>query len=259
MNLREGLVAHYRVLGLRGVAAITMYRLCRHPATISASSKVIPNAVELRLGTTDLSLFNDILLRDEYGFGLPERAETIVDAGANVGFFSVYCASKFPDATILAIEAEQSNFDMLRRNVAPYPNIRPIHAALWNHEGSVAVKDPAAGKFGKWGFRVEEGCGVPAITVPKLMNTFGLQKIDLLKCDIEGAEKEVFENCNWMSHVGTLIVETHDRFKSGCSMAVRNAAHGFTVQERGELTVYTNPLIPSSQYVRETVDSPSRL
>lgn len=239
MNLRKGLAAHYVTLGLRGVAAITLYRLCRHPATISASSKVIPNPVELRLGTTDLSLFNDILLREEYRFGLPDRAETIVDAGANIGFFSVYCAAKFPKATILAIEAEQSNFDMLRRNAAPYPNIRPIHAALWNHEGSVAVKDPTFGGLGKWGFRVEEGFGVPAVTVPKLMKAFGLEKIDLLKCDIEGAEKEVFENCNWMRHVGALIIETHDRFKPGCSTAVRNAAQGFSVQERGELTVYT--------------------
>jgi hypothetical protein len=41
------------------------------------------------------------------------------------------------------------------------------------------------------------------------MRENGLDKIDLLKCDIEGTESELFANCkDWISRVDHLIVET---------------------------------------------------
>jgi tRNA1(Val) A37 N6-methylase TrmN6 len=46
---------------------------------------------------------------------------TIVDAGANIGMASIFFAQKYPDAKIIAVEAEASNFAMLARNVQPYP------------------------------------------------------------------------------------------------------------------------------------------
>jgi FkbM family methyltransferase len=48
-------------------------------------------------------------------------------------------AVKFPSARIFAIEPASENFEILRRNVKPYPNIKPIHAALWDHETQVRL------------------------------------------------------------------------------------------------------------------------
>ena len=36
------------------------------------------------------------------------------------------------------------------------------------------------------------------------------QKIDLLKCDIEGAERELFEDCrSWIAQVNAIVIELH--------------------------------------------------
>ena len=72
----------------------------------------------------------------------------------------------------------------------------------------------------------------------KLMADFQIDYIDLLKVDIEGAEKEVFERSGtWISSVGIIAVELHDWFRSGCSQAVHLAARDFKVEwQKGEIT-----------------------
>jgi hypothetical protein len=70
------------------------------------------------------------------------------------------------------------------------------------------------------------------------MVEMNIGSIDLLKVDIEGAEKEVFEDCDWMQHVGCLVIELHDRSKPGCSAAVNSVTREFTSLQRGEMTFY---------------------
>jgi hypothetical protein len=75
----------------------------------------------------------------------------------------------------------------------------------------------------------EEGTGeVEGLTFDELMERFSLDSIDVLKVDIEGAEKEVFASSGkWLDKVGMLVIELHDRFKPGCRKAVMDAAVGF--------------------------------
>ena len=57
-------------------------------------------------------------------------------------------------------------------------------------------------------------------TVKKLLANSDFDEIDLLKVDIEGAEKEVFaapDVDEWLSKVKVLTIELHDRMKLGCS------------------------------------------
>ena len=77
------------------------------------------------------------------------------------------------------------------------------------------------------------------MTMHTLMAEMNLDSIDLLKVDIEGAEKEVFEDCDWMQRVDCLIIELHDRFKPGCSRAVNSVTREFSRSQRGEMTLYT--------------------
>jgi hypothetical protein len=68
--------------------------------------------------------------------------------------------------------------------------------------------------------------GVRAMSMATLMAHCGLDHIDLLKLDIEGAEKDVFEaaDLQWMDRVRTIAVELHDRMRPGCGHAFFTAS-----------------------------------
>jgi len=57
----------------------------------------------------------------------------------------------------------------------------------------------------------------------------GFEKTDLLKLDIEGAEREIFDagDLDWMNRTHTIMIELHDRFCPGCEAAFLNAARRF--------------------------------
>lgn len=243
MSVRDGFNGYYRNFGLRGVLAISSYRLFGRPKEIIAHPPCIQNPVHLRMRTSDPSTYAEILLRGEYAFDLPFSPRTIVDAGANIGMASIYFAHRYPEAKIIAIEPEASNFAVLSRNVQPYPTISPIHAALWNQDGEVNIgkPDPETGASGKWSFvarRQGTGDTVRALTIPTLMRELDVQVIDLAKIDIEGSEREIFEDTGWLTGLGGMMIELHDRFRPGCSKTVESAMQGFQRSQRGETTFY---------------------
>ena len=69
---------------------------------------------------------------------------------------------------------------------------------------------------GEWGYQVrggEDAQGIPVDIYPmeELLSTgASAQTVDLLKCDIEGAEREVFANCGaWIGRVSAMVIELH--------------------------------------------------
>jgi FkbM family methyltransferase len=225
--------------GLLGLAEILTNKCCGFPKVMMAYPPKLDHAVRLRLHTSDTMLFGGVIMDEQYSFSLPVFAKVIVDAGANVGLTPIFYAKTFPKARIFAIEAERSNFELMLKNVRPYPNITPIHAALWGNEGYVSLADPLPGASGNWGFVVISTPGnVRAITIPSLMRDFGIDHIDVLKVDIEGSEKEVFEACDWQDRLDSIVIELHDLSRPGCSEVVNRALEGFSQTTSGELTCY---------------------
>jgi FkbM family methyltransferase len=190
----------------------------------------------LRAGTSDIPTFLMVLAGREYDFAV-DRPSVIIDAGANIGLASIWFASKFPEARILAIEPERSNYDLLVRNLERYPNVTPIHAALWTHRGTLGIDDPR--DEGPWAFQTREledlphpVDSVPCLSLADLISDYDLGWIDLLKVDIEGAEKEVFSSpSEWIGSVGAIAIELHDRFKTGCARSFYAAVTDFPVEQ----------------------------
>jgi FkbM family methyltransferase len=123
--------------------------------------------------------------------------------------------------------------------VTSLPNITPIHAAVWGSEGFISTADPLPGRSDHWGFTVSSKPGdVRAITIRSLMRDFGIDHIDLLKMDIEGAEIEVFEACDWQDRLHSIVIDLHDSLKPGCSDVVNRALQGFSRTTSGDLTCF---------------------
>lgn len=84
---------------------------------------------------------------------------------------------------------------------------------------------------------------IKAITITEILRQFNYNQIDILKIDIEGAEKELFsENYkDWLGKVDVLIIELHDRMKKGCSDSFYSAVkqYDFNKTEKGENIILT--------------------
>jgi len=231
-NIIKGISSYYRLFGCRGVMIAAKARILKSPQVFHVTVPNIKHPVYLRARTTDISTFAGILINREYELDLSITPKVIIDAGANIGMASIYYANEYPEAKIIAIEPARSNYELLTRNVAPYPNIIPVKAALWNANTDLNLIDPG---MGDWGFQSVKDQSdnnrceiVQGITMEKLISDHRLDWIDILKLDIEGAEKEVLENAvNWMSVVDVIAAELHDRFKKGCSEAFIKATNDF--------------------------------
>jgi FkbM family methyltransferase len=242
MDIRKGLANYYSLFGIKGVFTISAYHLFGLPKEIVTQPPGIKHPLRLRIRTSDLYVYRTILLEGEYAMPLPSAPRTIIDAGANIGITTIYYANKFPQAKIVAIEPEPSNFVALLNNVARYPNVTPIQAALWNRNcslnlGSPKIESPGYDKF-RFQIKEKGTIPVPGMTMRTLMEKVGLDSIDLLKMDIEGAEIEAFENCDWIDSVQAIAVELHDHLRSGCSEALRRVTKGFRSWNRDLVTFY---------------------
>lgn len=244
MSVLEGVRSYHSLFGFPGLYLVAKARLLRRPIEVKFSAPGFRDPLHLRVRTSDISLFQEILINMEYDWELARSPKVIVDAGANVGLTSVFYANKYPDAKIVSVEPEPSNFAMLKKNTASYSNIVTVQAALWKENTELNIFDPGQGH---WGFQtgdvresaaVEKQRPVHGTTVDKLMEDNGIGYIDLLKVDIEGSEKEVFEHSlRWIDRVGVIVIELHDRFKTGCSESVHSAAKHFECEwQRGETT-----------------------
>jgi len=237
----EALKRYIRIVGV--TQTIEFLVRGRSEMEVSVQWEGSPNPIWLRAGTTDIGTFVQIFIDEEYDLPYelgPNRPVAIIDAGANIGLSSIWFASRFPGARIVAVEPERANYELLVKNVVELPNVTPVNAAVWSHSGTLWIDDPGEGT---WGFRTREvddaanGAGTtPCVTIADLISEHELGSVDLLKLDIEGAEKEVLSSPEeWIGKIGAIVIELHDRFKSGCARAFYDAVGEFPIEHtRGE-------------------------
>jgi FkbM family methyltransferase len=181
--------------------------------------KALPDPLTLRRANSDIFVVRDVFENQDYGvvrrMNLPADA-TIVDLGANIGIASLYFASLFPQSRILAVEPDADNCDLLRRNCAALLAAGRLHV----EQAFVAAADGAAAidrSDQSWGFKkidspeaASNGQTIRCLAMPSLLAAHNIDRIDLLKCDIEGSEAELFANCApWIHRVTNLVIEVH--------------------------------------------------
>lgn len=201
-----------------------------------------PNDVTIRLGTTDVEVFGQVIANKAYDLPIPPP-KTIIDGGANIGLSSVFFAERYPHSRILSLEPDAANFQILQENVRPYKNVVPLRGAIWGRNEMLKLQHSAAGA---WGHSVHAMDGsertnahVRGWTVDSLMDLMNWNRCDLIKLDVEGSELEIFRHAeSWIPRVETIAVELHDRFVPGCSRVFYRAVHDFPEEIHiGELTV----------------------
>jgi FkbM family methyltransferase len=229
-----------------GIQGILVYLKIKLNRTSGIAIPGIRFPLTMRPGPMDRTTFREIFIRREYDIDLPSaiKPTVIIDAGANIGFTSVFLANRYAGARIFSIEPDEANFNYLVKNVKHYPSVTPIQSALWSKKEMIQVVDRGYGDRGFMIEKNEENNSLLAISLDDLLDQFQLKHIDILKMDIEGSEKEVFgaHYDRWLPVTKCLIIELHDRMKPGCSKAVFNAMarYDFSLSIKGENLVFVN-------------------
>lgn len=243
LNLPYKIVRHFKTLGFQG--ALLLFK--RNIKSYKTFKILLPNykyPIVLRNNTSDVTVFYQVFLAKSYLIGLSEAPKIIIDCGANIGLSTVFFKNKYPNAKIIAVEPEGSNFTMLKKNTEMYSDVHCINKGIWNKTANLIVKDD---NLGNWGFTVEEvdyknKNTVSAISINEIMSSFNIQYIDILKIDIEGSEKEMFsENFeNWLSKTKVLIIELHDGLNAGASKSFFSAItnYNFYMMRKNENFIF---------------------
>jgi FkbM family methyltransferase len=166
-------------------------------------------------GLSELEVLDEVFLQGEYELSMPEAPRTILDLGSHIGASLVALSAQFPEARLFGVEANRDTFARLRANAKMLSVVELRNVAVTGHDGTVSLR---AGRD-SWASSVladdydrpakasmEE---VPARTLGGLLEELGLERVDLLKVDIEGAEYEAFAAFEHWESIGTIVMEWH--------------------------------------------------
>jgi len=174
--------------------------------------------VLMRTYKGDIDTFYEIFWRKVYK--IPDNliagnnVKTIIDLGAHVGFTSLFYALEYPNANIYSVEASERNFSVLKQNTKSFKNITAIHKAVYSTDGEVIFNDAGLSYNTKISL---SGNAVQSISVNTLIDMYAIDKIDLIKIDIEGAEEIILkENNQWLEKTNNIIIEIHSSYDISC-------------------------------------------
>ena len=191
--------------------------LRRQPVPRALRPKVLAGrTVACRPATSDPWVLWDVFC-NEFQLPPPEVAapRSIVDLGANVGYTAAYFAAKYPDATVLAVEMDADNYAVARANIESFgERCTLVHAAVWDRDGDLEYEGGEEQGFHVVTSKSADAAGqrrrVRSRALESLFTEHGLESIDYVKMDIEGAEDQVLmESAPWLRRVRALKIELH--------------------------------------------------
>jgi len=150
-------------------------------------------------------------LEAEYGVGRHVKLgqdSVVLDIGANAGEFA-HVGARY-GARVFCLEPDPKVFACLRANIAGLSNALAHETLIWKNNGDVdfySAPDRADSSV----FAVEAGPAIKkhAKTVEAFCQENAITRIDLLKCDAEGAEPEVLEGIgNMFPHIRAIALDT---------------------------------------------------
>jgi len=156
----------------------------------------------------------DNLLFQEYeraGIAIPQCTGVVVDAGAHVGVFTLRAATYA--RKVIAIEAHPENRSLLIQNIQKndlQATVQVLPNALWRTRETLHLAEGT--HSGGASLLVEGGEHlVEGVTLDDVLAD--VERADLLKLDIEGAEFEVLKTCSaeTLSKFGAVVGELHPK------------------------------------------------
>jgi FkbM family methyltransferase len=149
-------------------------------------------------------------------YGAIHTGDVVLDCGANIGIYTKYALRKGA-RLVVAIEPVPEILECLRRNLAAEINSGKVIVypkGVWDHDDTLPMHISAASRAAssftrKWGHD-KSVLLLPLTTIDKLVSELHLPRVDVIKMDIEGAERHALQGAR----------ETIKRFHPRMSLCV---------------------------------------
>ncbi|QNK78754.1 FkbM family methyltransferase [Winogradskyella sp. PAMC22761] len=206
--------------------------------------------------SSDIFVLHQILVQKEYKSAvdlwnskfsnLNIESLNILDLGANIGLTTLFFKEHFPKSQIVSVEPDKKNFQSLKFNLIDYTNCHKLNTGVWSVRAKLEILKDFRDEL-DWAIRLgvtDKENAIEAITIQDIVEKFNLSTIDILKMDIEGAEKEIFtlreSNLGFLKMTKCIAIEIHDEFNCRDEINAILNDYGFEIFRSGELTLGYN-------------------
>ena len=204
--------------------------------------------IYLRLGSSDGFVLEEIFVTKVYEPVISAKlgeVKQIVDLGANAGFSVRLWRQQFPQARVIAVEPDPGNFSACKKNadaLGDNNHVQLVQACVSDRAGKVYL-DRSAEECAFMMTDQKIGEPIDALPLTTILDQCNAaQNVDILKVDIEGAERELFADCTvWIERVGSIMIELHPNYTfENLTNDLRRAGADFKVEWSSETA--GNPL-----------------
>jgi FkbM family methyltransferase len=153
---------------------------------------------------------------------LPGEGDIVIDVGAGVGEETLTMANLVGGSGhVYAVEANPKTFEVLRYicEKNDLKNVTVLNIAISDTEGHISIEDDD--NYGVQnsihGATTSNGLNVPAVSLDTFIQQNSITRVDFLKVNIEGAEKQLLQGIHTsFNKIKRMAISCHDfRFNSG--------------------------------------------
>ncbi|KFM22220.1 putative RNA methylase ral function prediction only protein [Marine Group I thaumarchaeote SCGC AAA799-B03] len=193
--------------------------------------------------TGDYWPYAEVIIADIYSKFDLRSDDIVLDLGANIGLFTVKISNKVKK--VISIEPEPENFSILKKNVDMngLTNVVLVNQALSDKKKVVKIENIGVeSKISNLGNEIQ------ADTLDNILSEKNISNPTIIKMDIEGEEKAVFESTKILKSVREIIVEVHgdENRESVLKILKKN---GFNIEDTSEF----NPVNAINEMIRHPI------
>jgi FkbM family methyltransferase len=152
---------------------------------------IVQDKIYLRQGTSDTFIYKEIFIDGCYKENVDKltKDSVVIDLGAHIGLFSLYCATKCQK--IYAYEPHYENYNLAVKNLKKVTNVNLFKLAVWSKSGEIVGLSDKGTQTGDHMLTknvLDKRLQTKTTTLEEIFTKNNIDHCDLLKVDIEGAE-----------------------------------------------------------------------
>lgn len=201
--------------------------------------------------SSELEVLAEVFCRSEYPVSHLPPPRVVVDLGSNSGASLLYFHFLFPEARIYGVEPDPRTFAKLSQNVGHIDAIEIHQLAVTDTDGDALLFASPESWCSSLSRTIpsQTPIRVSARTLDTLFDDLGLEEVDLLKVDVEGAEFEIFRSARQLWKVKAIVGELHSHVLKVPPSTFFSLLEGFEVrsQEDRAFQAVRPPVSPDSR------------